>query len=462
MNRNQEIGDVSATSGKTLDRWPYFFWGFGLMAVKYNLDRAIAIWGYHRTWFFWNYIKPSGFTSLDAIPPDDRQFYFVLLLTSLPFLIVGITLTLRRLRSANLSLALCLLFFVPVLNLIFFIVLALIPSQRAAGEAPASSGWISRLPRSATGSALASTALVGLPGVGLVLLSIQGLRNYGWGLFVALPFTMGLVSVLIYGAKEKRSLRSCMLVSILPIAFVGVTLLVIAVEGLVCLLMAAPIALILALFGGLIGYVIIVEQRYPFRPSAMCLVFASVPLTMGVEKAADETPPLLSVTTSVVIDAPAENVWTNVVSFSRIPEKRELIFHTGIAYPIEARIDGKGVGAIRHCIFSTGEFIEPITFWEEPCVLRFAVARQPEPMEELSPYPRLNTPHLHGYLRSHAGEFRLTELPGGRTLLRGTTWYTDQIWPSEYWKLWSDFLIHRIHARVLNHIKAVSEKTADG
>ena len=47
----------------------------------------------------------------------------------------------------------------------------------------------------------------------------------------------------------------------------------------------------------------------------------------------------------------------------------------------------------------------------------------------------------------------------GRTLLAGTTWYTDQIWPSPYWKLWSDYIIHHIHLRVLNHIKAVSENT---
>ncbi len=85
------------------------------------------------------------------------------------------------------------------------------------------------------------------------------------------------------------------------------------------------------------------------------------------------------------------------------------------------------------------------------------MAAQPEPMEEMSPYPRLKTPHLDGYFASQQGELRLTALPGGKTLLSGTTWYTDQIWPSTYWQLWSDFIIHHIHLRVLNHIKALSE-----
>jgi len=73
------------------------------------------------------------------------------------------------------------------------------------------------------------------------------------------------------------------------------------------------------------------------------------------------------------------------------------------------------------------------------------------------PYPHLKTPHLHGYLQSHEGELKLTALPGGRTLLEGTTWYTDRIWPSPYWQLWSDLVIHHIHLRVLNHIKNLSE-----
>jgi len=119
-----------------------------------------------------------------------------------------------------------------------------------------------------------------------------------------------------------------------------------------------------------------------------------------------------------------------LISYLAIPPQRDWILHTGVAYPTQARIDGTGVGAIRHCIFTTGEFVEPIEVWDEPRRLRFSVADQPEPMEELSPYPHLKTPHLHGYLESHEGELRLTSLPEGKTLLEGTTWYTDRIWPS--------------------------------
>jgi hypothetical protein len=446
----------SAIEDHSLGRWPYFWWGCGLMATKYNIDRAVAWFGFHRPWYFWNYVRPHGFAPVDAIPPDDESFYLILLLTSLPFLVLGIFLTLRRLRSAGLPLILCLLFFAPVINLIFFLTLCLAPEKQSATSPTAKRRWETYLPTSAVGSSLLSVVIVGTLGVALTCFSTHVLQNYGWGLFVGQPFAMGLVSVLIFSWQVKRSFTSCLGVAALTAVFVGLCLFVIALEGAICLIMAAPIGVGLAVLGGMVGYMI-TDTRHSIRPAQVLLILLAVPLTMGMESTSDETPPLLAVTSSVVIDARPEQVWPNVISFSSIPESPDWILRTGVAYPNRARIDGSGVGAIRHCIFTTGEFVEPIRVWDENRLLQFSVAAQPEPMEELSPYPHLKTPHLHGYLESHQGELRLTELPGGKTLLQGTTWYTDKIWPSAYWQLWSDLIIHHIHLRVLNHIKILSE-----
>ena len=37
------------------------------------------------------------------------------------------------------------------------------------------------------------------------------------------------------------------------------------------------------------------------------------------------------------------------------------------------------------------------------------------------------------------------------------TWYKLDIRPHAYWTIWSDWLIHRIHHRVLRHIKRLAE-----
>ena len=74
-------------------------------------------------------------------------------------------------------------------------------------------------------------------------------------------------------------------------------------------------------------------------------------------------------------------------------------------------------------------------------------------MEEWTPYSRIDTPHLHGFLVSEGGQFLLTPLPNGGTRLEGTTWYQHGLWPSQYWCFWSDEIIHKIHLRVLRHIR---------
>lgn len=74
----------------------------------------------------------------------------------------------------------------------------------------------------------------------------------------------------------------------------------------------------------------------------------------------------------------------------------------------------------------------PITRWEPGARLSFDVRSQPPSMTELSPYRHVNAPHLEGYMVSRRGEFRLTALPGGRTRLEGSTWYTMAIFPESY------------------------------
>ena len=165
---------------------------------------------------------------------------------------------------------------------------------------------------------------------------------------------------------------------------------------------------------------------------------------------------LRSVTTTIEIDASPELVWKNVIAFPQLKEPTEFIFKTGISYPINATITGEGIGAVRHCNFSTGSFVEPITVWDKPNFLKFSVEEQPEPMKEISFYD-IHPTHLHGYWISKQGQFRLIALPNGHTLLEGTTWYINKIKPDFYWTLWSDYIVHKIHHRVLEHIRDQTE-----
>lgn len=449
----------------TVDRGVYAIVGLIGFALKHNLDRLIATQIFHRPWGIFNYWIPlSEAAQISKLNHADAVFLGGMLAFSLPFVWIGVTLTLRRLRSAALPLWLVVLFFVPVLNLLLFILLCILPAQEepssiAVREDPRAEGLLYRLlPVSRLGSAAASLLLTLPFGLGFAVLGGNFLFQYGWGIFVALPFCLGLSSVLIYSYRAPRGLVSSIIVAGLSSFLLGLALLAVAFEGAICLVMAAPLSLTLSIMGGSMGFVI--QQRRWFRSSTPAILSVVLLFTPGVssyERAIIPILPVFTVRTSLEINAPPETVWREVVAFSEIPPPRELLFRAGIAYTIRAEIAGHGQGAVRNCVFSTGPFVEPIQVWDEPKLLRFSVTANPAPMQEWTPYPHVDPPHLHGFFISRQGQFLLQHFPGGHTRLEGTTWYEHGLWPATYWRLWSDAIVHRIHMRVLRHIKSQAE-----
>jgi len=282
--------------------------------------------------------------------------------------------------------------------------------------------------------------------------------DYGATLFIFMPILMGVCSTVLFGYRRDVTNFEALGVSTASLIVFGLLLVCVAMEGVLCLVMAAPLTMVLAWLGSLIGCQI---TNAPARnPMAILLVMVSaVPTLAFVEK--DTKPELSSVVSSVEIAADPQTVWKNVVEFPELTAPDEFIFKTGIAYPINAKIEGTGVGAVRHCNFTTGSFVEPVTVWDEPRLLRFDVLEQPAPMKEIS-FWDVNAPHLHDYFVSKQGQFKLTKLANGNTLLEGTTWYYHNIRPEFYWSIWSNHIVHKIHERVLVHIKKTSELETGG
>lgn len=288
----------------------------------------------------------------------------------------------------------------------------------------------------------------------LTIWGIYGIGEYGVALFILTPLFIGASSTILYGLKKKISRKISWQIGFVTLGIFTVGLLVFAIEGIICIVMAAPFGVILTWLGSLIGYSLISKSPNNAVTSILLLI-CTIPLMAFIEK--NNEPTVTSVVTSIEIKADPNTVWRNVVEFPQLQEPEEFIFKTGIAYPINARIEGSGVGAIRHCNFTTGSFVEPITVWSEPSLLKFDVVSQPSPMKELS-FWDIDAPHLHDYFISKQGQFKLIALSNGNTLLEGTTWYYHKIKPAIYWQLWSNHIIHKIHDRVLTHIKNISEQ----
>jgi hypothetical protein len=290
-------------------------------------------------------------------------------------------------------------------------------------------------------------------GMAMMALSVVWLHGYGVSLFLGTPFVMGFVAAFLANRDRARTPAATLGIAYLSILIAGGAITLLALEGLVCLVMALPLAFFAASLGALLGR----EVALGFgEAAAVTSLLVALPLLTGFESL-DLRGPLREVVTSVEIAAAPEAVWPNVVAVSELPPPAELVFRLGIAYPLRARIAGRGAGAIRTCEFSTGAFVEPITVWDEPRRLAFSVASQPPTMHEWSPYQHVDAPHLLSGLVTERGEFRLVAIENGRTRLEGSTWYRNNLFPQTYWNLWSDSLIHSIHRRVLEHIRRQAE-----
>jgi hypothetical protein len=290
---------------------------------------------------------------------------------------------------------------------------------------------------------------------GFTLWGIYHIGQYGIALFLLTPIFLGLCPVVIYGQKGALTRSEAIQLGFVTLAVFLVALLVFAIEGLICIAMVTPLAILMTWMGSMAGYLFTGYSKGG-APPALFLAILLLPTLAFMEQ--NQNPAITSVSTQLEIAASPETVWQLVIAFPPLNEPTEFLFKAGIAYPISATMESEGVGAVRHCNFTTGSFVEPITVWDKPHLLRFDVRNQPEPMTELS-FWDIDAPHLHEYFVSKQGQFKLTQLPNGHTLLEGTTWYEHRIRPAIYWQLWSNYIVKTIHLRVLAHIKKEAEKT---
>lgn len=441
-------------------RREYAISGFGLMAFKYAVEFIVVWLLAGNTYTPLDFINPlmSAREKMTIGAPDWFGYAWVVL--ALPFLWIAVGMSIRRAMDAGISPWHGLWVFVPVVNLVAMLVLACLPSATAPPQFWNVDKQENENYRSDDVAATVKAAVGGI-GVGALYASVLAqasvyiFHDYGAALFFGTPFITGIAAGYILNLRHSRSYGLTIGVAATALMIGAVAVLLFALEGLICIAMALPIVLPLGIAGAPFGK-LLADRRRRIRGGLVGALLV-LPVWAAVEAQLPGNREFV-VNSSIEIAAPPETVWKNVVGFSKITEQPEWFFRMGIAYPMEARIMGEGAGAVRECIFSTGKFVEPITEWDAPRRLAFTVREQPDPMLELTPYRHIHPPHLDLAFRSVRGEFELVELPGGGTRLVGRSWYTLDIRPHAYWTIWSDWLVGRIHERVLRHIKRLAEQ----
>lgn len=359
-----------------------------------------------------------------------------------------VALSLRRAAALDRGGMLALITMVPTFQILAVLALTLLPRRRV--PAPESAGRPVPPYQMAIGI-LAGMALI----VTAVAASALTFGSYGWGLFVMTPFLVGLVT----GFMVNRGLERSKIDTLNTVAITGLlgtlALLMLALEGFMCIMLIAPLAIVLAAIGGLAGRAAAkqVNPRQPFYSIAI------LPLLFAFDAAMPPEIPVVT-RTAITIAAPPEAVWQSLTADRPVAEAPGIVGLAGLAYPVASRIEGEGEGAHRVGIFSTGIADERVTVWRPGRTLAFRVIHQPPAMEEMSPYRKLHTPHLVGYFDTGETRFDLAPLPGGRTRLTATADHVLRIDPAPYWEPIARWAIKRNVTRVLTDIRTDAEARA--
>src|SRR3569832_969887 len=130
MNRSLRslFAPVDSLSGSA-----YLAWGIGLFAFKYLLDFLINFLGFGIFWLPTDYFFPRAGRPEPGVNLPLLAAAMMLAL-AVPFIWIGVNLTLRRLRTLNWPALWACTFFVPYVNFVFFATLVFkrTPSRRPA------------------------------------------------------------------------------------------------------------------------------------------------------------------------------------------------------------------------------------------------------------------------------------------------------------------------------------------
>jgi uncharacterized protein YndB with AHSA1/START domain len=312
-------------------------------------------------------------------------------------------------------------------------------SQQRPPE-PEASGW------QLTGQLLLGLAAANIVGGALMALARwlvnqqhPDLQIFVGSAFLVVPLVMGFLSALLW---RKLPLRLGALIGLsLANTALGLALATIFLrEGIVCLLMAAPLVWAFLLLGTLLGWQLF-QPKTPkvLRVSMVPVLVGALALdalsSHGYER---------MVETRRVISAPPAEVFEHVVAFEQIKEPSSFwLCKLGLPAPERVTVSGTR----RDCVF-TGNLIfeEKITENIPGKRLTFAIIHQPA------------HPEILGHATVRRGQMELIRNPDGTTTLVGRSWYALYVHPSWYFDRWAQAIGHAVHERVFDNIAALSQK----
>jgi len=270
---------------------------------------------------------------------------------------------------------------------------------------------------------------------------------------LVVPFAMGALTVL--QVESEPGWASAAFAPWAPTLLMLLAALLLAWEGLICVVVWLPAALVAATVGGLVGKLV----RRPGRPTApLAFAVAALPIVVApVENQFPDPVQTRTVHDVIEIEADAAAVWREIREVPPIrPDELggSLAYRLGFPRPIAAVLEGEGVGAVRRATFEGGvTFVERVTEWEEDEALAFTIDASAVPSTTFDQHVAVGG----RYFDVLRGRYEIEPVAPGRVVLHLTSEQRLSTRFNAYTQLWTDRLMSDIQSTILEVVKARAE-----
>ncbi|MGB3544794.1 hypothetical protein [Rubrivirga sp.] len=266
------------------------------------------------------------------------------------------------------------------------------------------------------------------------------------------PMVIGVIAVQ-WRAKES-SWATAVFFPWVPTLLTIATTLVLAWEGLICAVVWVPISLVCASLGGVIGKV----ARSSRSPRGLAFALAALPVVFApMENQMPDPVVSRTVLDSIVIEADPETVWREIREVRPIEDHElgnSLAYRIGFPRPIEARLEGEGVGSVRYATFGGGVvFIEDVTEWVENESIAFTIDASAVPSTTFDQHVAVGG----RFFDVLSGRYEIEDLGDGRVALHLASEQRLATRFNPYTQIWTDRFMSDIQSTILEVVKARAE-----
>ena len=282
------------------------------------------------------------------------------------------------------------------------------------------------------------------------------------GFLFGVPYVIGALTVILSDRRRAESRTYSILMPCASVLLALAAMSVLAYEGLICLVIASPLFLLMAVGGGLSARAFWLKSsgRTP-RISLAGLMLLPYALATGESYLPSPDDQIRTVHNEIVIEASPEAVWREIKSVPVI--KREELptrfsHLIGFPRPLEATLSDERLGGERIATFEKGlAFSEIVNVWKPQEALGFAIRVEPIPADALDEHVAIGGP----FFDVLDGLYEIQPISESKVKLLLTSRHRLSTRFNFYSGFWSELVMHDVQSAIMQVLKARAESPRD-